>query len=84
MATARLNTPNNLPVDPALDQRELFQQGVRWIQQYSGRIWTDHNLHDPGIMLLEAACEAIADLSYRTLHPVEDLIQPDDAALVTP
>jgi hypothetical protein len=27
--------------------------------------WTDHNLHDPGITLLEAALFAIADLHYR-------------------
>ncbi|MGZ4353345.1 MAG: hypothetical protein ACXVZ4_07355, partial [Gaiellaceae bacterium] len=28
--------------------------------------WTDHNLHDPGITLLEAALFAVADLHYRT------------------
>ena len=74
MTPPRLSPPTTLPDDPAFDQRGLFQQGMQLIREYSGKTWTDHNLHDPGVTLLEAACEAITDLSYRMLHPVEDLI----------
>jgi hypothetical protein len=69
-----LNVAVDLPDHPALDQRSLFQEGIERIRQYSGKTWTDHNLHDPGIVLLEAACEAITDIAYRVVHPVEDLI----------
>ena len=36
------------------------------IRALSGKVWTDHNLHDPGITTLEALCYALTDLGYRT------------------
>ncbi|WP_201747752.1 hypothetical protein [Dyadobacter flavalbus] len=36
------------------------------IRALSGKRWTDHNLHDPGITTLEVLCYALTDLGYRT------------------
>jgi hypothetical protein len=49
----------------------------------AGKIWTDHNLHDPGITILELLCYAITDLSYRASLPIEDLLAPAAAEATT-
>ena len=46
---------------------ELFHLAVDHIQSASGApAWTDFNLHDPGVTLLEAIVWAMSDLSYRS------------------
>lgn len=62
------------PASTALDYEALRSHGLQYIQQLSSRIWTDYNVHDPGITTLELLCYAITDLAYRTSFPVEDLI----------
>jgi len=57
-----------------LDFDFLREKGLEHIGKFSGRIWTDHNTHDPGITTLEAVCYAILDLGYRTQLPIEDLL----------
>ena len=37
-------------------------------------LWTDHNIHDPGITTLELLCYALTELAYRSRFPVEDLL----------
>lgn len=58
----------------------LREKGLEYIRNLAGKIWTDHNLHDPGITTLEALCYSITDLGYRSGYEVEDLIafSPDD------
>ena len=58
---------------PGLRFKERFEEGIRLVQQYSGKIWTDYNYHDPGVTMLEYLVYALMDLSYRTNMPVEDL-----------
>ncbi len=60
--------------DPALDQAQLFALGLNDVRRFSRLLWTDHNLHDPGITILELLCYALTDLSYRAQHPLEDLL----------
>lgn len=60
--------------EEAQDYQFLFQKGVELIQQFSGGTWTDYNLHDPGITILEYLCFAITDLAYRTGQPLDDLL----------
>lgn len=59
---------------PYLDFQLLRQEGLRHIGALSGKIWTDHNTHDPGITILEVLCYALLDLGYRTALPIEDLL----------
>lgn len=66
---------------PAQDYYFLREKGIEYIQSLSGAIWTDHNLHDPGITILEILCYALTDLGYRTGFDIADLIaSPSGAA----
>jgi len=63
-----------LPVSS--DYLLLRQKGLEYIQQLGSRLWTDYNVHDPGITLMEALCYAITDLGYRTSFDIRDLLAP--------
>ncbi|WP_315817948.1 hypothetical protein [Paraflavitalea speifideaquila] len=39
----------------------LRQEGIQLIQQLAAATWTNHNLHDPGITLLETVCYALTE-----------------------
>ena len=67
-------------VSPALDQEMLFRAGLDHVQRLSRRIWTDFNVHDPGITTLELLCYALTDLAYRASLPVEDLLATETDA----
>jgi len=52
----------------------LRKKGLEYIEQLGSAIWTDYNIHDPGITILELLCYAITDLGYRTNMPIRDLL----------
>jgi hypothetical protein len=57
----------------------LREEGVRLAQAASGEQWTDYNLHDPGVTLLEQLCYGLTDMAYRIDFPVADhLSAPGD------
>lgn len=61
--------------DPdGLDFDGLRRQGITLLQSLSGRTWTDYNLHDPGVTLLELLCFGLTDLVYRTDFDVADFL----------
>lgn len=57
----------------------LRAEGVRLAQALSGKGWTDYNLHDPGVTILEQLCYALTDLVYRADFSVADHLQARDA-----
>ncbi len=59
---------------PSQDFAALRQAGLDSIQALSRRWWTDYNVHDPGITILDVLCYAITDLGYRTDYDVADLL----------
>jgi hypothetical protein len=61
----------------------LRNEGIRHVAALSGDVWTDHNLHDPGITILEVLCYALTDLGYRNSLPIEDLLarNPDEISI---
>ncbi|BDD06434.1 hypothetical protein [Aureibacter tunicatorum] len=59
---------NNL----GIDARFLYSRGIAYLQQLSGSKWTDYNIHDPGVTILEQLCFAITDLTYRTRFDIND------------
>lgn len=59
----------------------LRREGFALIQDLSGDIWTDYNVHDPGVTILEQLCYALTDLSYRTGFPVEDYLTDEDGQI---
>ncbi len=56
------------------DYAALRREGIAHIERLAHKLWTDYNIHDPGITLLELLCYAITDLGYRTAYPIEDLL----------
>ena len=62
------------PQNPAFDYGELRKIGIRHIEKTASAIWTDYNIHDPGITTLELLCYVITDLSYRSSHSIPDLL----------
>lgn len=62
----------NLP--PSLNPRFLEEEARRRIEQLAGKNWTDYNIHDPGITILELLAYAITDLGFRANLEIKDLI----------
>ena len=52
----------------------LRSDAIAYLGNLSGKIWTDYNVHDPGITILEALIYAVLDLGYRTNLPIVDLL----------
>ncbi|GAA4276777.1 hypothetical protein [Aquimarina mytili] len=75
ISVIKQNDPN-LP--EYLDFEKLRREGLEHIGNLSGKIWTDHNVHDPGITILEVLVYALLDLGYKTNLPFEDLIAKKD------
>jgi hypothetical protein len=70
----QLTIPKERTAEPAQDWEKLYALGLNHVQRLAGRIWTDYNLHDPGITTLELLCYALTDLSYRAAFPIKDLL----------
>ncbi|HVU55775.1 MAG TPA: hypothetical protein VHD83_12015 [Puia sp.] len=45
---------------------DLREEGMELLRQRAGSIWTDHNLHDPGITILESLCYAFTELILKS------------------
>ena len=57
-----------------LNFQGLRKLGIEHCQSLGSDLWTDFNLHDPGLTILETLCYALTDLGYRTNFPIEDLL----------
>lgn len=57
-----------------LDFQTLRDIGIKHLQILSGKLWTDYNLHDPGVTILEVLCYAVTDLGYRNNLDIQDLL----------
>ncbi len=65
--------------DPAMDHERLYLQGLERARDLSKQLWTDYNVHDPGVTILEFLCYALTDLGYRSSMPIADLLaSPED------
>jgi hypothetical protein len=67
------------PLELGLDQPALYARGLDRLRAVVGDSWTDHNVHDPGITILELAAYALTDLTYRASIPLPNLIKTGDA-----
>lgn len=63
------------------DFESLRARAVQFAQAASGNIWTDYNLHDPGVTLLEQTCFALSEIGYQAAHPIRDLLTDADGQL---
>lgn len=55
----------------------LREEGIKYIQNLAGKIWTDYNAHDPGVSILEVLSYAITELGYRAGYPIKDILAQD-------
>ena len=59
-----------------LSYEKLRKYGIDYITRFGSNLWTDHNIHDPGITTLELLCYALTDLGYRTSFDIKDILTP--------
>jgi len=52
----------------------MYQEGIELIIQLAHKLWTDYNIHDPGITFLQLFCYALTDLGYRTGYDIKDIL----------
>jgi len=52
----------------------LRKKGLEYIEKLGSRLWTDYNIHDPGITMLEALAYALTDIGFRTSLDIKDLL----------
>src|SRR3989338_2443071 len=72
-------TISNAPLEEkGMDFQWLRDEGIKHLQRLSGAIWTDYNLHDPGVTILDQLCYALTDLSYRIDYDIDDLLTGKD------
>ncbi|QJW89140.1 hypothetical protein HNV11_06910 [Spirosoma taeanense] len=76
------------PAAKSQDYAGLVEEGITCIQQWASDTWTDHNVHDPGITLLETLSYAITDLGFRGQLPISQLLgkqlPPEKMSLFAP
>lgn len=56
------------------DFSKLRSLMLKQVQSMSGHVWTDYNLHDPGVTIIEQLCYALTDINYRSDYSIEDLL----------
>lgn len=66
-----------------IDWEPLREEGLEHLQAISGHLWTDYNIHDPGVTLLELLCYAITDLDQRLSMNIADLVTENTATTTT-
>ena len=59
---------------PPMDYDALRDYGLEYIRKVGSRYWTDFDIHDPGVTILEALTLAVNDLSYRSSANMADLL----------
>ena len=61
-------------LEPGRDYSFLRQKGMEYIEKLGSSLWTDYNIHDPGVTLLELLCYALTDLGHRTSFDIKDIL----------
>src|ERR1043165_8462251 len=70
-----LNTiARNTQLSGARDYEKLRALGLKYIEQFSREVWTDYNIHDPGVTIMEVLSYVISDLANRTALPIADIV----------
>lgn len=64
-----------------LDFDALRKEAIGYVQDLCGNTWTDYNLHDPGVTILEQACYGLTDLAYRSGYEVADYLTDEAGSI---
>ena len=76
--------PRKKSTDSPYSFESLRKEGLKLVQELSGDIWTDYNVHDPGVTILEQLCYTLTDLIYRTHFAMEDYLTGEDGRIDFP
>src|SRR5262245_61025506 len=63
------------PARTSMNYSALRESGMDLIRRWASESWTDHNIHDPGITILEACSYAMTELGLRLQLDVSDLVR---------
>ena len=77
--TDTLHISGAAPARTSTNYAALREAGMQWIRLWAGDSWTDHNVHDPGITLLEACSYAMTELGLRLELDIADLIKSGES-----
>ncbi|MDR2084120.1 MAG: hypothetical protein LBP67_03900 [Bacteroidales bacterium] len=55
----------------------LQEETIKELQELSGNVWTDYNLHDPGVTIAEILNYALYELQYLLQFPFETYLASD-------
>lgn len=80
--TLTINKPDRLK--PAEDFFALRREGIGFIEQAGSLLWTDYNIHDPGITILESLCYVLTDIAYRSGWPIADILTLENSNVGNP
>jgi uncharacterized protein len=72
--TENITISKAAPAFTSMNFALLREIGIKHFEKMGSKLWTDYNLHDPGITILEVLCYAITDLGYRTNFSIEDIL----------
>ncbi|MGK7908801.1 MAG: hypothetical protein AB4040_16455 [Synechococcus sp.] len=67
------------PTSTSMNYAALREKGMQLIRELAQDTWTDHNVHDPGITLLEAFSYAMTELGFRLQQDVADLLRSGES-----
>ena len=67
------------PRPTSLNYAALREEGMELIRRLADRTWTDHNVHDPGITMLEAFVYAMTDVGLRIQLDMADLLRSGES-----
>lgn len=70
-----ISIPRDHQGSPATDYDFLKKEFIQKLQRLSGENWTDYNIHDPGVTLIEILCYALTELGYQLERPIQDLVK---------
>lgn len=66
--------PAGNPPEKSLDYEFLRESGIKYLEQFTGQAWSDYNIHDPGITILETLCYALTEIGLKVNQPIQDII----------
>ena len=73
-----ITIPKKVETEDHVDFQFLRKQGISYIENLGGKLWTDFNSHDPGITMLEVLSYAITDLGLRINSDITDILSSKD------
>ena len=75
-----MSNQDHITITPLASDKEsknfdfLREEGIAYLQEVVGKIWTDYNTHDPGVTILEQICYALTDVAFRANLDIKDIL----------